>query len=131
MVVKVSAGAILREGSVFIALRGVGQHQGGLWEFPGGKCEFGESAELALSRELKEEIGIEVCSSFLLMELEHDYGDKTVCLSFFVVDDFKGEPKGVEGQLVKWVPLRELQGISFPKANVAFVDKLLDYYSTV
>ncbi|MFT2109860.1 8-oxo-dGTP diphosphatase MutT [Marinomonas sp. 2405UD68-3] len=123
-----SAGAILKNGSVFLALRSDDKHQGGLWEFPGGKCESGETPEQALIRELNEEVGIHVSSLNHFMSLEHDYGDKKVNLSFFIVDAFEGEPRGVEGQIVQWVPVDDLLNFSFPKANEPFIEGLMQRF---
>ena len=116
---------ILRDGHCFIALRDLSLHQGGCWEFPGGKCEVGELPENALKRELLEECGIAVEESESLEVIEHDYGDKRVCLHFFRVMNFSGEPHGREGQTVKWVPISELGEYQFPAANRPIVELLL------
>lgn len=123
--ISVAAGIILRNNQVFLALRKADQHQGGLWEFPGGKCNIEEPPELALSRELKEECGIEVLESDLFHVVAHDYGDKQVKLFFFKVTEFEGEPIGKEGQEVRWVSLSSLSKVAFPEANLPIVAKLL------
>ena len=76
----------------------------GMWEFPGGKIAPGETSPQALSRELAEELGIEVteCSSF--MSLRHEYDDRTVSIEFFFVSDWNSDPVGREGQELRWVP---------------------------
>ncbi|WP_197465335.1 8-oxo-dGTP diphosphatase MutT [Marinomonas sp. TW1] len=125
MLVKVAVGLILRDDQVFIALRDSGKHQGGLWEFPGGKCESGESAELALARELEEECGIQVNACEYFETIAHDYGDKQVELVFYKVTGFLGEPHGKEGQEVRWVSLSQLNEFVFPEANVPIVEALL------
>ncbi|MGO3739161.1 MAG: 8-oxo-dGTP diphosphatase MutT [Marinomonas foliarum] len=125
MLVRVAAGIILRDDSVFIALRKSNQHQGGLWEFPGGKCESTESPESALSRELKEECGIVVTESSLFKTIAHDYGDKQVELCFYKVTKFDGEPMGSEGQQASWVPISDLSSYDFPEANKEIVVDLL------
>ncbi|MEY8204193.1 MAG: 8-oxo-dGTP diphosphatase MutT, partial [Bermanella sp.] len=99
---------------VFIAKRHAAAHQGGLWEFPGGKKEAGESAQAALYRELQEEVAINVIASHSLIKLSHDYGDKCVELDVYKVTAFSGEPRGAEGQVTRWVPLNELQNFEFP-----------------
>ena len=82
MLVKVAAGVILRNDSVFIALRQSNQHQGGLWEFPGGKCEPSEAVDVALVRELKEECGISVTEhSFLKRSRMITVINKLNCIS--------------------------------------------------
>ena len=125
MLVRVAVGIILRNGAVFIALRKSNQHQGGLWEFPGGKCEPSESAETALVRELKEECGINVTESSFFKTISHDYGDKQVELCFYKVTGFDGEPEGSEGQEVSWVSISNLSTYQFPEANKQIVSDLL------
>ncbi|QUX92182.1 8-oxo-dGTP diphosphatase MutT [Marinomonas sp. A3A] len=125
MLVRVAVGIILRDGAVFIALRKSSQHQGGLWEFPGGKCEPSESAEMALVRELKEECGIAVTESSFYKTISHDYGDKQVELCFYKVTAFDGEPVGSEGQEVSWVLISNLSTYQFPDANQQIVSELM------
>lgn len=125
MLVRVAAGIVVREGQVFLAKRASHQHQGGLWEFPGGKCEVGESPEEALKRELQEEIAIKVGSPRLFEQVHHDYGDKQVNLYFFLVEEFQGEATGCEGQLTAWVDISRLADFEFPAANQIIVDKLI------
>jgi len=118
MVVHVVAAVISNaNGDVLIAKRPDDKHQGGLWEFPGGKLEPNETREQALSRELKEELGITVESCTPLIKIRHDYSDKSVLLDVWSVDAFSGEAHGKEGQVVAWVPLVELGHYEFPAAN--------------
>jgi len=100
-------------------------HQGGKWEFPGGKVEKNESVAQALARELKEEVGIEVLSCFPLTVITHDYVDKKVCLDVFVVDNYVGEPSAQEGQGQGWFSLDDLKMLDFPEANQAIIEKLV------
>jgi 8-oxo-dGTP diphosphatase len=127
--VEVAVGIILRAGEVLVALRGAEQHQGGLWEFPGGKIEADEDHQVALARELWEELGIRVTNAIPLISHSHDYGDKQVVLHTFVVDAFEGEACGLEGQPVQWVALGELKALSFPEANQVLLDKFLSLYA--
>jgi mutator protein MutT len=101
---RVSAG-ILRDaaGRVLIAQRPPGKHMAGWWEFPGGKAAEGESGVQALSRELAEELGVRIGPCHRLLELRHDYADRSVVLDVYIVADYAGEPRGLEGQAVKWV----------------------------
>lgn len=90
------------DGRVLIAQRPSGSHLAGAWEFPGGKVHPGESTELALRRELHEELGIEVDRVVPLITLTHDYPDRTVLLEFSRVVAWRGEPRGMEGQELRW-----------------------------
>lgn len=105
------------EGKILISLRHADLHQGGLWEFPGGKIEASETAEQALARELKEEINITVTTATPLITVKHQYPDRLVQLNVFLVEQFSGEAKSLEGQPFKWVTPAELEHYAFPAAN--------------
>ncbi len=113
------AAAVIRgvAGSVLIAKRPLDKHQGGLWEFPGGKVEAGERVEAALARELLEELDIVVTAARPLIQVRHDYPDKHVLLDVWEVTGFTGEPHGVEGQPLMWVAADALASYRFPDAN--------------
>lgn len=122
-VVHVAVGVILdADQRILITRRAADAHQGGLWEFPGGKVEDGESLDSALRRELLEELGITIGATRPLIEISHDYGDKQVLLDVHVVTEFRGEALGLEGQPLRWVPAEELGDYAFPAANVPIVD---------
>ncbi len=121
---QVAVGVILREQQVLLALRQAKQHQGGKWEFPGGKIEPGETTAAALARELKEELGIQVTQSEPLLTLNYSYPERDVELDIWLVTDFTGEPKGLEGQPLQWVAVAELGQITFPDANKPIVARL-------
>ena len=106
-----------RQGRVFISQRPGHVHQGGLWEFPGGKLEAGETPEAALKRELHEELGIAVQAARPQIRVRHDYTEKSVLLDVWRVDEFDGEPSGREGQPIEWVAVNELHNYRFPVAN--------------
>lgn len=113
-------------GNVLIAKRPTDVHQGGLWEFPGGKVESGEQPVQSLVRELQEELGITATEYRPLIQIHHDYPDKSVFLDVWKVTQFVGEPigsggLGTEGQPVQWVPSVELHHWEFPAANAAIV----------
>jgi 8-oxo-dGTP diphosphatase len=110
--------------AVLLSLRHPDSHQGGLWEFPGGKVESGESLREALDRELYEELGIRIGAVEALLEVRHDYGDKQVLLDVWVVKGFRGDPVGREGQELRWVSLEALSELEFPAANTAIVQAL-------
>jgi len=99
-------------------------HQGGKWEFPGGKVEKDETVAQALARELKEEVAIEVLTCFPLTIINHDYGDKQVCLEVFIVDNYTGEPTAQEGQKEGWFLLNDFKALDFPDANLAIITEL-------
>lgn len=115
--ILVVAAVIRRGGRILIARRAAHQHQGGLWEFPGGKVEPAEAVQAALVRELREELGITPTAFSPLIRIEHDYPDKSVCLDVWTVTDFAGEPLGREGQPLAWVTEDELPAHDFPAAN--------------
>jgi 8-oxo-dGTP diphosphatase len=124
-VVVVAAGVLIDQGGrVLIARRHASAHQGGLWEFPGGKVALNETLEDALVRELSEELGITVQASQFLTEIDHDYGDKQVRLVVFHVTQWSGEPRGCEGQPLAWVDRADLPRYDFPEANQPILEAL-------
>ena len=128
-VVHVAVGVILREQQILLALRNAKQHQGGKWEFPGGKVEQGETVPQALARELQEEVAIELTQCQAFMQLEYAYPEKTVLLDIYLVTAFNGEPHGCEGQPLRWVNIAELGDITFPEANQPIVERIQQYLS--
>ena len=110
---------------VLIARRPAHLHQGGLWEFPGGKVASGESPEQALKRELREELAIEVSDCAPLLLTEHDYSDKLIVLDVWTVHGFAGQAKGNEGQDICWVDINALNNYPFPAANYAVLEKVV------
>ena len=124
-VVHVAVGVIEKNGNILLAKRANHQHQGGLWEFPGGKVEPKEDVQQALVRELQEELAITATVTSPLIQIRHDYGDKWVLLDVWLVTDFSGEPKGCEGQPLEWVRRNDLHRYAFPAANVPIVDALI------
>jgi 8-oxo-dGTP diphosphatase len=105
------------DGRVLLARRAKGAHQGGLWEFPGGKVEPAESAGEALRRELREEIAIEVRAHRPLIRVRHAYADRTVVLDVHRVTSWSGEAIGLEGQPLAWVALGDLDRYPMPAAD--------------
>ena len=118
--------AVLRDerGRVLIAQRPAGKHMGGYWEFPGGKIAPGESSEQALTRELAEELGVALRRCHPLLQLRHDYADRVVELEVFAVDEYCGEPSGLEAQALKWVAAAELGGQALLPADRPIVEAL-------
>ncbi len=118
MLIHVAAAAILDAGGrVLITRRADHLHQGGLWEFPGGKLEPGETPQQALVRELKEELGILPLTHEPLIRIHHAYDDRQVCLDFFRVVAYQGEPRGMEGQPLQWRDPGQLRAENFPAAD--------------
>lgn len=120
----VAVGVILKQQQVLLALRSNKQHQGGKWEFPGGKVEQGETVEAALARELSEELAITVSKAEPFMLLNYTYPERQVTLDIWLVTDFSGTPEGLEGQPLQWVNINDLDTITFPDANLPIVTKL-------
>jgi 8-oxo-dGTP diphosphatase len=118
--------AVLRDerGRVLIAQRPAGKHMGGYWEFPGGKIAPGESGEQALTRELAEELGVALRRCHPLLQLRHDYPDRVVELDVYEIDDYGGEPSGLEAQALKWVAAAELGGVGLLPADRPIIEVL-------
>ena len=128
--VHVAVGVILDvDRNILLTRRHDHMHQGGLWEFPGGKLEAGESLSVALARELQEELDITPVKTSPLIEIHHDYGDKSVVLDVHVVWEFSGEPRGLEGQPMAWVSAAQLSDYDFPAANKPIVAAILQELS--
>lgn len=117
-VVHVAVGVIKgKDGRILVAKRPENRHMGGLWEFPGGKVEKGETVAAALARELEEEVGVGFKHCQPLIQITHHYPDKSVLLETCLVSGLTGEASGCEGQAIKWVAPAELNTLTFPEAN--------------
>ncbi|HEV2442434.1 MAG TPA: 8-oxo-dGTP diphosphatase MutT [Steroidobacteraceae bacterium] len=125
MTLVVAAAILDASGRVLIAERPPGKHMAGRWEFPGGKVAPGESEEVALARELEEELGIEVIGARPMMRLTHRYPDRVVELSMWVVESYRGEPQALDGQRLKWVQRTQLAGEDILEADRPFVAALV------
>ena len=120
--VHVAVGVLINANQqVLIALRPAESHQGGLWEFPGGKVEDGESVRHALNREFEEELAISVQACTPLIQIRHEYSDKAVLLDVWRIEKYSGIPEGMEGQAIEWRPLSSLRAEEFPKANEGII----------
>ena len=124
--IQVVAGILLNHRSeVLIAERlGDGPFHG-LWEFPGGKIDAGEDPPAALVRELEEELGIRVVDRRFFLSLRHDYDDRRVSIEFFLVDQWHGEPAGLEGQALRWVAIDDLAAADLLPADAPVVSALM------
>lgn len=121
---EVSAGLVFRGGKLLITQRHAADHLGGLWEFPGGKREPGESFEQCLARELREELGIEVEVLEHLETITHDYPERTVHLRFFRCGLRSGEPEPLGCAALKWIGAAELEQHPFPAADARLLARL-------
>lgn len=129
-IVLVSAVALIdADGRVLLAQRPEGKSMAGLWEFPGGKVEPGETPEAALIRELREELGIDTWSSCLapLTFASHGYADFHLLMPLFACRKWEGTPQSQEGQALKWVRPGELRSYPMPPADIPLIPILRDW----
>lgn len=129
-VVLVSAVALIdRDGRVLVAQRPEGKSMAGLWEFPGGKVEEGETPEAALIRELHEELGIDTWASCLapLTFASHGYESFHLLMPLFACRKWEGVPRPKEGQVLKWVAPRDLKSLPMPPADIPLIPILRDW----
>ncbi len=124
-IIEVSAGLVFRSGKLLITQRHADAHLGGLWEFPGGKREAGETFEACLVRELREELGIQVEVGALFEDTTHAYPEKSVRLKFFICRIERGEPQLLGCAALKWVVRGDLAAHEFPAADATLLERLL------
>jgi len=122
--IVVLAAVIERDGHFLVARRLERGHLPGLWEFPGGKCEPGESHEACLARELIEELGVRSTVGREIAEVEHAYPDRTVRLHFRSCE-IAGEPEARLGQEIRWVAREALGSLEFPAADRELIERLI------
>jgi 8-oxo-dGTP diphosphatase len=128
--VLVSAVALIdSDGRVLLAQRPEGKSMAGLWEFPGGKVEPGESPETALIRELQEELGIDTWASCLapLTFASHSYPDFHLLMPLFACRKWDGIPRSQEGQTLAWVTPNRLRDYPMPEADIPLIPVLRDW----
>jgi len=128
-IVLVAACALIdKDSRVLIAQRPVGKSMAGLWEFPGGKMEEGETPEACLIRELHEELGIDTWESCLapIGFASHAYDDFHLLMPLFVCRKWQGTPQSKEGQALKWVSAQRLGDYDMPPADIPLVAQLRD-----
>ena len=129
-IVLVSAVALIDvDGRVLLAQRPEAKSLAGLWEFPGGKVEEGETPEAALIRELQEELGIDTWASCLapLTFASHNYPDFHLLMPLFACRRWRGIPHGREGQAIAWVKPQDLRKYPMPPADLPLIPILRDW----
>jgi mutator protein MutT len=125
-VIVVLAAVIERGDRLLVTRRLKGTHLSGLWEFPGGKCEAGESHDACLARELLEELGVRATVGRELLITEHAYPERTVRLHFRACE-IDGDPSPLLGQEMRWVHRSELRALEFPEADRDLIEMLERY----
>ncbi len=123
--IAVAAAVIERGGCYLLSQRVPGGHGAGMWEFPGGKIEVGESPASALIRELDEELGLAIEVGETLIEIRHRYSDRTVELSFLAASILSGTPRALEVAAFGWYRPEEMPGLPVLPADEALVELLL------
>jgi 8-oxo-dGTP diphosphatase len=121
--IVVTAAVVQRGTRLLVARRVEGTHLAGHWEFPGGKCEAGESPEDCLARELREELGVSATVGREIYRTLYAYADRRLDLRFFQCE-IDGEPSALLGQEIRWVERTELGDLQFPPADKELVEKL-------
>ena len=124
MIVVVAA-VIERQGAFLVTRRQKGVHLAGLWEFPGGKIDHGETHAGALAREIREELDADVDVGDLVFDVTHAYDDRTVALYFYRCT-LRGTPRPLLGQEMRWVPRAELAALGFPPADEELIKRLTE-----
>jgi 8-oxo-dGTP diphosphatase len=120
----VTAAVIERDGSFLVTRRMKGTHLAGFWEFPGGKCEDGESHQACLAREMLEELDARVTVGPEILETSHTYPERIVELHFFACA-LEREPRPMLGQEVRWVRREDLGSLEFPPADEDLIRRLM------
>ena len=123
-IIDVAAGLVFEGGRLLITQRPPGGHLAGLWEFPGGKLESGESWEEALVRELREELGIDVVVGREFCRIQHAYPLREVRLRFYVCRIASGTPSPIGCSALAWVGPEEFGRFEFPEADRQLLDRL-------
>jgi A/G-specific adenine glycosylase len=123
--VDVAIGILVRDGHVLICQRRSRDAFGDLWEFPGGKCEPGETPAACLTRELREELAIEAVPGHAFRAIEHDYENLRVRLHPFLCETFAGDPQPAASRQLKWVAPRALRDFPFPAANAELIEQII------
>jgi 8-oxo-dGTP diphosphatase len=119
----VTAAVIERDGTFLVTRRPPGVHLEGCWEFPGGKCDPGESLAACLARELREELDVDARIGIEVFTVAHTYPERRVELHFFACE-LLGEPRPQQGQAMQWVRREDLAALEFPPADAELIERL-------
>ena len=122
--IDVVAAIIRKDDEILITQRLDNVHLARFWEFPGGKVEAGESFEVALQREIQEELGIKIRVKDEFLTLDHDYPAKSVRLHFFNCTVLQGDPKAIDVADLRWVKPHDIGNYQFPPADAELISKL-------
>jgi len=125
MTIVVTAAVIERDGRFLVTRRQAGVHLAGQWEFPGGKCLAGESLEVCMARELREELDVEATVGEEMLSTTHEYPERRVELHFLQCS-LSGEPSPQQGQEMRWVGREELGALQFPPADAELIRMLTE-----
>lgn len=127
--INAAIAVVERNGKVLICQRCDDDHLGGYWEFPGGKCEDGETLEECVRRELLEEVNIDACPLRRLASIDHDYPHALVRLHPFLCRHIAREPELLECQQAKWINPQELRQYRFPPANDRLIEEVIEHFA--
>lgn len=122
--IPVVAGFLRKGNMILVGQRPENNSLPGQWEFPGGKIEAGESPEVALARELSEELGIEAKVGELKLSCTHSYGDVNILILFYEILYWKGEPRAKHHLMIEWIHPEELAERNIPDANRKILDRI-------
>ena len=125
----VAAAVVERDGRFLVTRRQPGVHLEGYWEFPGGKCDAGETLDRCLMRELREELGVDARVGNQVFAVTHHYPDRSVELHFFCCD-VAGEPAPLLGQEMRWVTCAEMKALPFPPADAELIRTIVSGSAT-
>ena len=121
--IVVTAAIVERDDAFLLTRRHRGVHLEGLWEFPGGKCDPGETLGACLAREMREELAVDARAGREIFTVTHDYPERRVELHFLECE-ISGEPRPQLGQEMRWVPRYELAALEFPPADAELIELL-------